>query len=73
VLVKWAFLSAVLRLFPAAQLIPSISFVSGLASALIMGLLALPLFSILGLAGDEKPSGTRIAVAGDHHGRTFGF
>jgi cell shape-determining protein MreD len=72
-LVKWAFISAVLRLFPAGQLIPSIPFVAVFASALITGLLALPLFHVLGLAGDEKPSGTRIAIAGDHHGRTLGF
>jgi len=71
-LVKWAFLSIVLRLFPAGQLVPSIPFISVFVSALITGFLALPLFYILDLAGDEKPSGIRIAIAGDHHGRTFG-
>lgn len=72
-MVKWAFLLAVLGLFPAGGLIPSISFVSVLLSALITSLLALPLFYFLDLAGGEKPSGPPIAIPGDHHGRTFGF
>ncbi len=72
-MVKWAFLLAVLRLFPAGGLIPSISFVSVFLSALITSLLALPLFYFLDLAGGEKPSGAPIAISGDHHGRTFGF
>jgi len=72
-LVKWVFLLAVLRLFPAGQLIPSIPFVSVCLSALITSLLALPLFYFLDLAGGEKPSGSPLASSGDHHGRTFGL
>jgi rod shape-determining protein MreD len=68
---KWAFVLAVLKLFAAGQLSPSISLVSVVVSALITGLLAMPLFYLLELAGGGRDSGTLSAVSGDTHGRTL--
>jgi len=68
---KWAFVLAVLKLFAAGQLIPSISLVSVVVSALITGLLAIPLFYVLELTGGGRESGRLSAVSGDIHGRTL--
>jgi cell shape-determining protein MreD len=56
-LAKWAFLLIVLRLFPAGQLIPSISYASVLVSALITSSLALLLFHGINLAGGAEGLG----------------
>lgn len=56
-LTKQAFLLVVLRFFPAGQLMPSISLVSVLVSAVITSLLAPPLFYILNLVGGPEGLG----------------
>jgi rod shape-determining protein MreD len=72
-LAKWAFLLVVLRLFTIGQLIPSISFTSVFLSALIMSLIAPPLFYFLDLAGGGRASDAIVTVSGDTNGRAFGL
>lgn len=57
VLIKGAFLLVVLRLLPAGQFVPSISFVSVFLSTLITSLLTPPLFYFLDLVGGPEGLG----------------
>jgi len=68
---KWGFIFSVLRVFAAGQLIPSISLVSVVVSALITGFLSMPLFYLLDLAGGGRDSDMLTAITGDTHGRTL--
>jgi rod shape-determining protein MreD len=68
---KWAFVWAVLTVFTTGQLIPSISLVSVCISAVITGLLAVPLFYLLGLGDGGRGADRLTAISGDTHGRAL--